>query len=175
MTMAVVVATPNVMSDVSPAQAASKEVPAFCAWLLLTGAVVVLVVQPLAQRDSSETAAISGLPRVETLRVEGEFGDFAPIRFDRLSAMWKQEAADLSSATAMAMLPSYQRIIAMGPVAIPLILGQLEAEGDQPDHWFWALRSLTEVDPVPPAERGNVRAMAKSWIDWSKAARVPNG
>lgn len=47
----------------------------------------------------------------------------------------------------MAMLPSCQRIIGMGPVVVPLILEELRRE---PDHWFWALEMLTEDDPVPP-------------------------
>jgi hypothetical protein len=48
---------------------------------------------------------------------------------------------------------------------IPLLLRELQAT---PDHWFWALKELTGENPVTPASRGNVAAMAKCWLDWGK-------
>lgn len=33
----------------------------------------------------------------------------------------------------------------MGEAAVPLILRDLE---HQPDHWFWALREITQANPV---------------------------
>jgi hypothetical protein len=63
----------------------------------------------------------------------------------------------------MAMHPAYQEIIGMGRDALPLILFELERKVD---HWFWALRSITGIDPVRPEHRGDLNAMAADWIRW---------
>jgi hypothetical protein len=86
-------------------------------------------------------------------------------RFHRLAVEWKQQSRFLSNSAQMAMLRPYQRIIGMGPPAVPLILEELRRE---PDHWFWALEAITEQDPVPPEAMGKVRLMAQSWIDWGE-------
>ncbi len=89
--------------------------------------------------------------------------------FEMLVIQWNQERGITSSITEMAMCPSYQRIIAMGEGrAVPLILRQLEKEGDDPDHWFWALRFLTGENPVPSEFRGNMKIMAKTWLEWAR-------
>jgi len=59
------------------------------------------------------------------------------------------------------------RIIGMGEKAIPLILRQMENEGDEPDQWFWALQILTEADPVPQEQRGDYAVMARTWLNWA--------
>jgi hypothetical protein len=69
----------------------------------------------------------------------------------------------------MATCPAYQSIIGIGPAAIPLILSQLESEGEEPDHWFWALRALTSADPVKEEDRGDIVRMATAWIEWGRA------
>ena len=63
------------------------------------------------------------------------------------------------------MHPAYQQIIGMGPAAIPWLLAELERE---PDHWFWALKSITMVDPVSADERGDIHKMAQAWLKWGK-------
>ncbi len=86
-------------------------------------------------------------------------------RFQRLSAEWKEQSRYLSNTAQMATLRPYQRIIGMGPAAVPLILEELRRE---PDQWFWALEAITEENPVPPEAAGKVREMARAWIDWGK-------
>jgi hypothetical protein len=83
--------------------------------------------------------------------------------FGQLAREWKEQSRFLSNSGQMAMLPSYQKIIGMGSSAVPLILAELRRE---PDHWFWALESITEENPVPREMRGKVLKMAKAWIDW---------
>lgn len=90
------------------------------------------------------------------------------IKFQQLRAQWEAECGITSSLTKIVLAPSYQRIIAMGPKAIPFILRQLELEGDDPDWWFWALEMLTGHNPVPDGARGNTVAMAKAWLDWGQ-------
>jgi hypothetical protein len=78
---------------------------------------------------------------------------------------WKEERGPTSSTTELAMCPSYQRIIGLGPAVVLLLLRELERE---PDHWFWALKAITGADPVPPAHRGKLRDMAQDWIAWGR-------
>src|SRR4030081_2767188 len=85
--------------------------------------------------------------------------------FDTLVARWKEERGPSSSTTELAMCPSYQRIIGLGPAVLPFLLRELERE---PDHWFWALKAITGADPVPAASRGKIRDMARLWIEWGR-------
>lgn len=99
----------------------------------------------------------------ETISTRQDF-----LEFNSLRDAWRRERSALSSATQMAMTPSYQRIIGMGERAIPQILRGLEAEGDNPDHWFWALAAITRANPVPEEHRGDMPAMARAWIEWAR-------
>jgi hypothetical protein len=85
-------------------------------------------------------------------------------RFRDLVRQWKEEALT-SSVSEMATHPAYQQIIGMGKEVLPLLLEELRRE---PDHWFWALKSITGEDPVPPADRGKLQAMTQAWLDWAE-------
>jgi hypothetical protein len=84
-------------------------------------------------------------------------------RFHRLAAQWKAQRGPTSSITELVMHPAYQQIIGLGPAAVPWLLAELEHD---PDHWFWALKSITMVDPVLAADRGNLFKMAEAWLKW---------
>ena len=85
--------------------------------------------------------------------------------FDRLAKEWKRETAQHSSISKMAMHPAYQRIIELGEEVVPLILKDLQKK---PQHWFWALSSITNESPLPPKARGDMRAMSEAWIEWGR-------
>jgi len=85
------------------------------------------------------------------------------MKFYRLKSHWEAETAFLSSVSDIAMHPAYQQIIGMGSVAVPLILREMKKE---PGHWFWALKSITGEDPVPPEHRGKITAMTEDWLLW---------
>lgn len=85
--------------------------------------------------------------------------------FEILAAAWRNERGFTSSVIEMAMIPTYQHIIGMGPAALRWILADLKQTHD---HWFWALKSIARFDPVPPRDRGNVAAMTKAWIEWGE-------
>ena len=87
-------------------------------------------------------------------------------KFDDLVEGWYMERGATSSTTEIVLCPSYQKIIAMGPKAIPLIFRQLKKEGDDPDMWFWALELLTNADPVTDDMKGDYAIMAQAWLDW---------
>lgn len=86
-------------------------------------------------------------------------------RFEQLARIWRAETGPSSSASEMAMHPAYQRIIGMGREAVPFLLRELERE---PDHWFWALKAITGVDPVDAGHRGDVEEMARAWLQWGR-------
>lgn len=88
------------------------------------------------------------------------------LRFSEFVRQWKADTAFLSSATETALHPAYQSIIGMGDIAVRFLLKQLASEGDQPDHWFWALRAITGANPVDPRDAGDNVAMARAWHEW---------
>lgn len=85
--------------------------------------------------------------------------------FNKLAKQWKEDTINLSSMQQMALHPSYQRIIGLGPKAISLILNELESE---PDFWFWALRALTRANPVTDKMAGDLSTMTRVWLDWGR-------
>ncbi len=120
--------------------------------------------------------AVSDLSREDRLRLIARIAaDLAPQpaeaaggqeeRFRQLVARWKAERGPTSFVAEMATHAAYQQIIGMGPSAVPLLLRELERA---PDHWFWALRAITGVNPVPPESRGRVGAMAEAWLRWGR-------
>ena len=87
-------------------------------------------------------------------------------RFDELAAEWARETRFQSSTTEIAIHPAYQRIIGMGPAALPFILDRLS---QRTEHWFWALGAITGEDPVEPADAGKVEAMTDAWLRWGRS------
>jgi hypothetical protein len=86
-------------------------------------------------------------------------------RFRQLAGQWRQEVAHLSSSVQMAAHPACREIISMGAPAIPLLLAELQRA---PHFWFAALRALTGENPVPKESAGDVKAMARAWIQWGR-------
>ncbi len=86
-------------------------------------------------------------------------------KFQTLAGQRKQETRHLSLMSDIVLNKAYQQIIGMGKPAIPLLLKALK---EQPDHWFWALRSITGENPISPADRGRLPKMAEAWLQWGK-------
>jgi hypothetical protein len=88
---------------------------------------------------------------------------FDPVEttFKHSAERWRNETAAISSVTARAMHPAYQRIIGLGPAVIPMILRELRS---RPDHWFWALNAITGEQPV--AEGANFSDAVATWLAW---------
>lgn len=85
--------------------------------------------------------------------------------FAKLVKQWREENHGVSSTNQMSMHPAYQQIIGMGEAAIPLLLRELEKKSGQ---WFWALKSITREDAVPPENRGRTSEMIKIWLEWGR-------
>lgn len=87
------------------------------------------------------------------------------IKFETNKVRWKKETKYYSSVEKIAMHPSYQKIIGMGMDVVPFILRDLSKE---PNQWFWALKAITDTDPVPVEDRGRVRKMVAAWLKWGR-------
>jgi hypothetical protein len=85
--------------------------------------------------------------------------------FEELKTDWKNKTHYMSNSAQMAAVRSYQRIIGLGPPALPLIFKELERETD---HWFWALEAISGENPVLSTQAGKVEEMAKAWIEWGR-------
>ena len=93
-------------------------------------------------------------------------------RFVQLAQQWRNDTQWLSSTTDIAMHPAYQAIIGMGKEALPLILEDLRKNSG---HWYWALKSISNEDPVPPRDRGAVKKMKEVWLRWGKTKGIVSG
>jgi len=114
-------------------------------------------------RRSAATARWVGTSVAATI-VADRIADL--LLFRRLADEWRAQRGVTSSVTDAAMCPAYQSIIGMGQRGVPLILRQLQLEGEEPDQWFWALSVITGANPVHDMDRGNFPLMAQAWIRW---------
>lgn len=87
-------------------------------------------------------------------------------RFKSLAQKWRADTRWTSSTTDIAMHPAYQAIIGMGDEALPLILEELR---DSSGYWYWALKAISNEDPVPPPDRGAIKRMKSTWLRWGEA------
>lgn len=97
-------------------------------------------------------------------------------KFRQSVQQWREERGSMSSIDDMSMLTPYQNIIGMGTDALPLLLAQLKAEGDEPDQWFWALLTIAEANDLNPPQvaaedQGDYQKMAKMWLEWGESRR----
>jgi hypothetical protein len=83
--------------------------------------------------------------------------------FHRLVEWWERETWPYSSVEKICTHPAYQRIIGLGPSAVPLILAELQKE---PHHYFWALTAITGDDPIADEHAGCMQEMADDWLRW---------
>ena len=122
--------------------------------------------------DVEELARLRGLlnkePHVRGLGYN-QYGDAVDIepadreRFRQLADQWQNETVFLSNPDRAAAHPAHREIVRMGELAVPLILERMESQGGL---WFHALHAITNANPVQPPDRGNVKAMQASWLEW---------
>ncbi|MCI0387582.1 MAG: hypothetical protein MOB07_02260 [Acidobacteria bacterium] len=101
----------------------------------LSGKRVKLIVLGESRQLPANDAADQSQPVAPTKDTEG--------LFQELANQWRRETAHLSLAIKKVMHPAYQRIIGLGPDAVPLILRELQRRSG---HWFWALKAITGED-----------------------------
>ncbi len=86
-------------------------------------------------------------------------------KFIRLRDEWKAQRGHSSSTEELIVHPAYQEILGMGRAAVPFILRELEMS---PDRWYWALRAITDENPVGAESRGTNEAVLRVWLAWGK-------
>ena len=86
-------------------------------------------------------------------------------RFLELAETWRFETGFLAFWSYMVDHDAYREIVAMGEVAVPWILRELE-RGDAP--WFLALAEITGEDPAAEATPGKVDEIQAAWLDWGR-------
>lgn len=91
------------------------------------------------------------------------------LQFYLLSTKWKSESQYLSFTKDRIYLDSYQAIIDMGKVALPFIFREME---QQPQHWFVALKKITNENPVLTEHQGDIKQMTKDWLQWAKKQEI---
>jgi hypothetical protein len=84
----------------------------------------------------------------------------------RLLRQCREETAYQSSSTAITGHPAYQELIALGSAALPFLFRDLEQSAD--GHLSKALAAITGAHPIPAEQRGQVRAIAASWLQWAR-------
>jgi hypothetical protein len=84
-------------------------------------------------------------------------------RLQVLLRSWQQETSHQSAYEKIVSNAHYQSIIAMGPIAVPLLLRELRK---RLLFLFPALHALTDANPVPPEHEGDIQAMTDDWISW---------
>ncbi len=105
----------------------------------------------------------------DPIRAETTVPPDLEVRVQRLIAEWRTERGYSASINKWVQLPAYRQIVELGTddpsEIIPLLLRELE---QTPDHWFWALKDLTGINPVQADSRGNVLKMAADWLCWGR-------
>ena len=87
-------------------------------------------------------------------------------RFRELAERWEKETFFLSNSKHKTEHPAHQEIVRMGEPAVPLLLERMQSHGG---HWFHALRQITGVNPIAPEDRGYVKAIERTWLNWGVA------
>jgi len=85
-------------------------------------------------------------------------------QFRRLAEEWRNATALHSSSSKRYNHPAYRAIISLGQPVIPLLLRDLSTNRN---HWFVALKSITGIDPVAPADAGHIDRMIDAWLKWA--------
>jgi hypothetical protein len=102
------------------------------------------------------------MQQAQTVLSVGDVG--LGVRVRRLAEEWRNETRFYSSIVRITSHPDYQRIIGMGPSAIPYVLEQLRA---YPGHWFAALDALTQGEN-PASEAESMEAAREAWLVWGR-------
>jgi hypothetical protein len=83
--------------------------------------------------------------------------------FQSLAKKWKEKTSFHSSLGEMFTNEEYQRIMAMGRDALPLILSDLQKN---PSHWFYALEKIAGRDVAAEAGAKSFVDARSAWLEW---------
>lgn len=101
-------------------------------------------------------------------RSEGPDGQIPVETYFAALAEWWHDATDsMSSPSQKAAHPAYERIVALGPLALPFIFRDLLERGG--GDWYIALRRIVGFSPVPPSLASDSSAVVREWLAWARA------
>ena len=118
-----------------------------------------------ASRRSLEVVWLFGLHQDTESTKEG-----LRSQFNDLVDVWTEETMTSSFIHEICTHRAYQRVIGLGPPAIPLILEEVLKDRR---HWGWALAAITGENPDEHA--GSPKEAAEAWLQWGRDHNyVPN-
>ena len=85
--------------------------------------------------------------------------------FNELVKAWHKEADFYSFSAQRAAHWAYRKIIDLGEPVLPLIFGEMEANGGD---WHHALEIITGANPVTEEMWGERGAAKGAWLHWAK-------
>lgn len=91
--------------------------------------------------------------------------------FMQLAEAWRDETKGVSIMRDRILNQNYQKIIGLGPKVVPILIRELVF---RPDHWFHALKMITDSNPAGPEDKGDFERIRAAWIEWAKAHRMLN-
>ena len=89
--------------------------------------------------------------------------------FRQLAEHWRRDTRYVSLAKKKVLHPAYQRIIGLGPQALPLIFEELR---QRPSQWFWALECITGEDPAKHSS--TFKEAVEEWLAWARQNGYPD-
>lgn len=87
-------------------------------------------------------------------------------QFKKLALIWQEETDFYSLIADRIEHPAFQKIVALGSPAVPLLLKELE---QNPDFWFLALQKITGENPIPnSANNCTMDELSEAWFNWAR-------
>jgi len=117
------------------------------------------------QNTRGRSKKISKVPNSRQPKAKPERERILKSDFMKLANQWRSETKYMSVMSDIISHSAYQKIISMGKDVVPLILEELRKE---PEHWFWALKSITGDNPIKSEDRGRLNKMTEAWLDWGR-------
>ncbi|MBE0305268.1 hypothetical protein [Leptospira interrogans] len=83
--------------------------------------------------------------------------------FKAKKAEWLRDTRFISDSNKIFSNPSYQAILELGAAALPFIIQDMKNTNN---HWFFALKKITNQNPVKAEHIGNISLMKQDWLEW---------
>jgi len=116
------------------------------------------------RRANTSTSAVHSLYLTNTLDYVANYA--------ALKARWESSTKFLSSLDEMVEADAMQSIIALGDLAVPLIVTDLKAT---PSFLYLALPEIYGFDPLPDSLNGDLAGLCRAWVEWIERQRVVAG
>jgi hypothetical protein len=89
-------------------------------------------------------------------------------KFNELAKNWKSETAGYSIAYHKYTNKNYLAIMGMGLAGIPVVALILKDLEKGPEFWHYALKNITDENPVAKEDINNLVKIQKAWLAWGK-------